>query len=124
MILSLQVYPLQQAFPASSMCLHSIKQLARSLLSRKRVFRGFQYKSESYYSLFKHGFTIHGYYSRFLFCLFKEAWSSFVNTFNLGSYALPSLFFLSHHVTLSSFQSFLQAFLPLSIIRYFSLCII
>ena len=52
-----------------------------------------------YYSLF---------YSRFLFCLFKEARSSFVSTLNFLSqaYALPSLFFLSHHVTPSSFQAF------------------
>ena len=78
-------------------------------------------------ALFKHGSTIHGYYSRFLFCLFKEARSSFVSRFNLGSYALPSLFFLSHHVTSSSFQAFSKlssSFLPLSIVRYFSLCII
>ena len=33
-----------------------------------------------HFSLFKHGSTIHGYYSRFLFCLFKEARSSVVST--------------------------------------------
>ena len=36
-----------------------------------------------HYSLFKHGSTVHGYYSRFLFCLFKEARASFVNTLHL-----------------------------------------
>ena len=61
-----------------------------------------------HYSLFKHGSTIQGYYSRFLFCLFKEARASFVSTFNLGSHALPSLFFLSHHVNSSSFQAFFK----------------
>ena len=109
MIISLQVYPLQQAFQhdfsclpvkqeysssfvvsapkAASRCLHSLKQPARSLLSRKGVFWVFRYKSESYYSLFtiqarvycSWSATIQGYYSKIPFCLFKEARASFVS---------------------------------------------
>ena len=71
-------------------------------------FFGIKVNLTIHYSLFKHGSTIHGYYSRFLFCLFKEARSSFVSRFNLGSYALPSLFFFSHHVTSSSFPTFVH----------------
>ena len=81
----------------------------------------FRVKSQKCYSsLLLLTFTIQArvYYSWLLFkipfCLFKEVRSSFVSTFNLGSYALPSLFFLSlpslfflsHHVTPSSFQAF------------------
>ena len=72
--------------------------------------------------LFKHGSTIHDYYSRFLFCLFKEVRASFVSTFNftfnfrllcyhfsllsLSPFSLPSL---------SSCNPFkLQAFFKLS----------
>ena len=82
-----------------------------------------------HYSLFKHGSTVHGYYSRFLFCLFKEARSSFVSTLHFNSVSLPSLCSPFSFLSLSSckpfkLSSFLQAFLPLSIVRYFSLCII
>ena len=75
-----------------------------------------------HYSLFKHGSTVHGYCSRFLFCLFKEVRASFVSTFNftfnfrllcspfsllsLSPFSLPSL---------SSCNPFkLQAFFKLS----------
>ena len=66
------------------------------------------------------------------FCLFKEARSSVVNTlhftFNFRLLGSPfSLLSLSHHVTSSSFQAFSKlssSFHPLSIVRYFSLCII
>ena len=77
-----------------------------------------------HYSLFKHGSTVHGYCSRFIFCLFKEARASFVSTlifrFNfklkLSLLSSFSLFLLSS-LSLSSCNlfkpsSFLQAFLP------------
>ena len=91
-------------------------------------------------------FTVHCYYSSTIqarvyyswilfkipFCLFKEARSSVVNTlhftFNFRLLGSPfSLLSLSHHVTSSSFQAFSKlssSFHPLSIVRYFSLCII
>ena len=68
-----------------------------------------------HFSLFKHGSTIHGYYSRFLFCLFKEARSSFVRTLNFSLLSLCSPFSLLSLSSCKSFKlsSFLQAFLPL-----------
>ena len=67
-----------------------------------------QFPLTVHYSLFKHGSTIHGYCSRFLFCLFKEARASFVSTlhftfhFSLLSWSSPfSLLSLSSFSLLS-----------------------
>ena len=86
-----------------------------------------QFPLTVHYSLFKHGSTIHGYCSRFLFCLFKEARASFVSTLHLTldftfifrfNFKLK-LFLLSSFslLSLSSCNpfkpsSFLQAFFP------------
>ena len=96
----------------SSQVVFSNKSNLSSVLSAESKIPG--QKSIGYSSLLLFTVTIQArvYYSWLLFkipfCLFKEARSSFVSTFNLGSYALPSLFFLSHHVTSSSFQAFFK----------------
>ena len=111
MIISSQVYPLQQAFPAgflmmagqqeyftsfvvsapsaASMCPHSLKKPVRSHFSRKQ-------DSGQKSKVLQFPLTIHFYYSKTIqarvycllllfeipFCLFKEARSSVVSTLN------------------------------------------
>ncbi|RVW73467.1 hypothetical protein CK203_057925 [Vitis vinifera] len=79
-LLSLQVYskPFQHKYSTFSF-------QATYLLSSQPQKASFRVKSQYcystvpftvHYSLFKHGSTVHGYCSRFLFCLFKEARAS------------------------------------------------